>query len=190
MNKTDTRLFIFAGPSGTGKTTIVRHLLNKFPSLSFSVSATTRTQRKGERHGVDYYFLSNEEFQKRINNNEFIEWEEVYEETYYGSLKSEVERLSEQGKHVVFDIDVVGGVNIKKMFGGRAVAVFIQPPSIDHLRKRLEARSTETAESLQRRIAKAQSELTFAPKFDHIVVNDDINTALTEAERIVEENIT
>ncbi|HAH23983.1 MAG TPA: guanylate kinase [Prolixibacteraceae bacterium] len=176
------KLIIFSAPSGAGKTTIVRHLLTQDLNLEFSISATSRAKRHTETDGKDYYFLSEEEFRSKIDNNEFLEWEEVYPGTYYGTLKSEVERIRESGKNVLFDIDVVGGCNIKKYYGDEALAVFVQPPSVDELRKRLVFRSTDAMEVIEKRVAKAEFELTFAPQFDCIIVNDDLAKAFEEAE--------
>ncbi|MBL7884098.1 MAG: guanylate kinase [Bacteroidia bacterium] len=181
------KLIIFSAPSGAGKTTIVHHLLKVFPDLEFSVSACSREMRKGEEFGVDYYFLSVEEFKERIANNEFIEWEEVYKDNFYGTLKSEIERIWKKGKHVIFDVDVIGGLNLKKQFGKQALAVFVMPPSIDHLEKRLKSRETETPESIARRIGKAEEELKTANQFDKIVLNDNLENAFEQAERLVED---
>lgn len=179
------KLIIFSAPSGAGKTTIVRHLVNKGFDLEFSVSATSREARHNETHGKDYYFLSPEEFTGKVENDEFLEWEEVYEGIRYGTLKSEVERIRNNGKNVIFDVDVVGGLNIKKYFGDQALAVFVQPPSVEELRTRLKARSTESDEKIAMRIAKAEHELSFAPQFDVVIVNDKLEDAFVEAERII-----
>ncbi len=179
------KLVIFSAPSGSGKTTIVKHLLSLDLGLEFSVSATSRPLRGNEINGKDYYFLSIEEFKKKIENNEFLEWEEVYEGKFYGTLKSEVERIRNKGNHVVFDVDVVGGCDIKKYFGNEALAVFVQPPSINELRNRLIARGTDTPEVIESRIAKAEYELTFAPQFDVILVNDNLEKSLAEAEKLM-----
>lgn len=181
------KLIIFSAPSGAGKTTIVRHLLEKNLNLEFSISATSRAPRHNEIHGKDYYFLSEEEFKKKIKNNEFLEWEEVYKGVYYGSLKSEVERIRNLGKNVIFDVDVVGGLNIKKFYGDVALAVFVQPPSVEELRNRLKNRSTETEEKIQMRIAKAEHELSFAKKFDKLINNNDLMQACREAEELIRE---
>lgn len=180
------KAIIFSAPSGAGKTTIVRHLMG-LPGLhlAFSVSATTRAKRDYEKDGVDYYFISAEEFLQRARNGEFIEWEEVYSGQYYGTLKSEIERIWNRGEHVIFDLDVVGGLNLKKILGDRALAVFVKPPSIDALVQRLEDRSTETPEKIAQRVAKAHQEMEYEPRFDTIVVNDDLTTALREAEACV-----
>jgi len=179
------KLIIFSAPSGAGKTTIVRHLLKKNLNLEFSVSATSRAPRHNETHGKDYYFLSAEEFKKKITNGEFLEWEEVYKGVYYGSLKSEVERIRNHGKNVIFDVDVVGGLDIKKIYGDEALAIFVQPPSVDELRIRLQNRSTETEEKIQMRIAKAEQELSFASEFDVIITNNDLTQACKEAENLI-----
>lgn len=179
------KLVIFSAPSGSGKTTIVKHLLSLNLGLEFSVSATSRPLRGTEIDGKDYYFLTVEEFKKKIVNDEFLEWEEVYEGKFYGTLKSEVERIRNKGNHVIFDVDVVGGCDIKKYFGNEALAVFVQPPSINELRNRLIARGTDTPEVIESRVAKAEYELTFAPQFDVILVNDNLEKALAEAEKIM-----
>lgn len=179
------KLIIFSAPSGAGKTTIVRHLLEKNLNLEFSVSATSRAPRHTETHGKDYYFLSTEEFKKKIRNGEFLEWEEVYNGIYYGSLKSEVERIRNQGKNVIFDVDVVGGLDIKKIYGDEALSIFVQPPSVEELRNRLISRSTETEEKIQMRIAKAEQELSFAGRFDKIVINNDLEQACHETEKFI-----
>jgi guanylate kinase len=179
------KLIIFSAPSGAGKTTIVRHLLGKNFDLEFSISATSREARHTETHGKDYYFLSTEDFINKVENDEFLEWEEVYKGTSYGTLKSEVERIRNSGKHVIFDVDVVGGLNIKKYYGDEALAVFVQPPSVEELRARLKARSTESEEKIAMRIAKAEHELSFASKFDVVIVNDELEKAFAEAEKVI-----
>jgi guanylate kinase len=179
------KLVIFSAPSGAGKTTIVKHLLQKDFGLEFSVSATSRQPRPGEVHGKDYYFLTAEEFRKKIESGEFLEWEEVYEGIFYGTLKNEVERIRDAGKHVIFDVDVVGGLNIKKYYGNEALAVFVQPPSVEELKNRLRNRSTESEEKINMRISKAEKELEFAGRFDVIIVNNELPKALKEAERVV-----
>ena len=179
------KLIIFSAPSGAGKTTIVRHLLDQNLNLEFSISATSRGKRHTETDGKDYYFLTPEEFRSKIENNEFVEWEEVYAGTYYGTLKSEVERIRSVGKNVIFDVDVVGGCNIKKFYGDEALAVFVQPPSVDELRKRLVSRSTDAPEVIEKRVAKAEYELSFANQFDCIIVNEDLAKAFEEAERCI-----
>ncbi len=181
------KLIIFSAPSGAGKTTIVRHLLKKNLNLEFSISATSRLARPNETQGKDYYFLTDVDFKRKVSNDEFLEWEEVYEGISYGTLKSEVERILNLGKNVIFDVDVVGGLNIKKYFGDEALAVFVQPPSVEELRKRLTARSTESEEKIAVRIAKAEHEMTFAQQFDLIIVNDNLAKALVEIERVVRE---
>lgn len=181
------KLIIFSAPSGAGKTTIVRHLLSQNLGLEFSISATSRAMRHTETNGKDYYFLSAEEFKAKIDNNEFLEWEEVYAGTFYGTLKSEVERIRNNGKHVVFDVDVVGGCNIKKYYGSEALAVFVQPPSVEELRNRLISRSTDAPEVIEKRVAKAEYELTFADQFDVIITNDELEKALAQAEQVIRE---
>ncbi|WP_340113470.1 guanylate kinase [Maribellus mangrovi] len=181
------KLIIFSAPSGAGKTTIVRHLLSRGFDLEFSISATSREARHTETHGKDYYFLSAEEFSRKVDNDEFLEWEEVYKGTSYGTLKNEVERIRNKGKHVIFDVDVVGGLNIKKYYGKEALAVFVQPPSVEELRNRLTGRSTETEEKIAMRVAKAEHELSFAKQFDVVIVNDDLEKAFAEAEKVLSE---
>jgi guanylate kinase len=176
------KLIIFSAPSGAGKTTIVRHLLGKDLNLEFSISATSRGKRHTETDGKDYYFLTPEDFRSKIEKDEFLEWEEVYPGTFYGTLKSEIERIRKAGKNVIFDVDVVGGSNMKKYFGDEALAVFVQPPSVDELRNRLISRSTDAPEVIEKRVAKAEYELTFANQFDVIVVNEDLEKAFIEAE--------
>jgi guanylate kinase len=185
----DTRkLIVFSAPSGSGKTTIVRHLLNATDlPLSFSISATTRKPRPGEVDGIDYYFLSVEAFKKRIADEAFVEWEEVYAGVFYGTLKSEIERIWKANKTVVFDIDVEGGISIKRYFGDQALTIFVQPPSLDDLRKRLEERKTEGPEQLKTRVNKASQELQRAPEFDIILINYQLKAALVKAEQIVEQ---
>ena len=182
----DTRkLIVFSAPSGSGKTTIVRHLLNATDlPVAFSISATTREPRPGEVDGKEYYFLSVEAFKKRIAEEAFVEWEEVYEGVFYGTLKSEIERIWNAGKSVVFDIDVEGGISIKRHFGDQALTIFVQPPSIDDLRKRLEERKTEGPEQLETRVSKASKELQRAQEFDTILINDQLEEALVKAEKI------
>jgi guanylate kinase len=182
---TEGKLVIFSAPSGAGKTTIVRHLLSRGLNFGFSVSATTRQPRGTEQNGKDYYFLSVEEFKDRINRDEFLEWEEVYPGCFYGSLKSEVDRICKNGQNILFDVDVVGGSNIKKFYGEKALAVFIQPPSIKELENRLISRSTDCMEVIKQRIAKAEYELTFVNLFDIVIINDQLKDALQEAEEKV-----
>lgn len=176
------KLILFCGPSGSGKTTIVHHLLKKFPMMRFSVSATTRPKRENETDGIDYHFLSPEEFRAKISNNEFLEWEEVYKDRYYGSLKSEVDRILNEGNIALFDIDVVGGLNIRKNYGRQLLDVFVMPPSVDELHKRLVARATEDEESLRKRLDKAEEEMHAAFQFNHVIVNVDLQKAIQEAE--------
>ncbi|MFP4089152.1 MAG: guanylate kinase [Cyclobacteriaceae bacterium] len=178
------KAFIFSAPSGSGKTTIVRHLLNTFPSLSFSVSACTRPQRPQEIDGRDYYFMSPDEFRQKISEDAFVEWEEVYEGKYYGTLKSEIERIWSQGKHVIFDVDVRGGASLKKYFGNRALAVFVRVPDLEVLRNRLMERKTESEDSFRQRIAKAAYELTYEKEFDVSLVNNQLEDTLKEAEQL------
>ena len=182
MNK----VIIFSAPSGSGKTTLVKHCLQKFPQLQFSVSATTRALRGEEIHGKDYFFLSVEEFKKLISEDAFVEFEEVYTDKFYGTLKSEVERTWSEGKVVIFDVDVVGGVNLKKIFGEKALSIFIAPPSIDELERRLISRATDDLETIKTRVAKAKHEMSYAEDFDVIVVNDDLEISKKEIERLVE----
>ncbi|MCX6240040.1 MAG: guanylate kinase [Bacteroidia bacterium] len=176
------KLVIFSAPSGAGKTTIVRHLLSLNLNFGFSVSATTRKPRGTEQNGKDYYFISTEEFRNKINRDEFLEWEEVYPGCFYGTLKSEVNRICKNGQNILFDVDVVGGSNIKKYYGEKALAVFIQPPSLIELENRLLARSTDCPEMIRERIAKAEHELTYVNLFDIIIINDQLENALQEAE--------
>ena len=187
MNKG--KLIIFSAPSGAGKTTIVKHLLGQDFGLEFSISATSRAPRHTETPGVDYYFLSPEEFEQKVKAGEFLEWEEVYPGTCYGTLKAEVERIRETGKHVIFDVDVVGGTNIKKFYGDEALAVFVQPPSIGELRKRLLGRSTDPLDVIEKRVDKAAYELTFAPHFDVILVSEELSLTLANADRLVSDFI-
>ncbi len=184
------KLFVFSAPSGSGKTTIVRHLLaqERF-NLEFSISATSRDPRGEEKDGIDYYFISRDEFIQKIKSEEFLEWEEVYTENFYGTLKTEVERIWSEGKHVIFDIDVAGGLRIKKKFPEETLAVFVKPPSVDELKRRLKERKTESEDKINMRIAKASVELATAPQFDTIIKNYDLNTALQEAEDLVSDFI-
>ncbi|GIV29380.1 MAG: guanylate kinase [Bacteroidia bacterium] len=178
------KLIVFSGPSGSGKTTIVQALLNKYPHVfGFSVSATTRPMRKGEIHGKHYYFISKEEFQNKIDNNEFIEWEQVYEGLYYGTLKSEIERLHQLKKHVLFDIDVEGGLNIKKLYPDKTLTIFVMPPDIEELKKRLKARQTENEENFNKRVNKATREIEKSKLFDLIIINDNLENAIQQAEQ-------
>lgn len=181
------KLIIFSAPSGSGKTTIVRHLLSKYNNLGFSISACTRDRRgRNEVHGKDYYFLSPDEFKQRIDNNEFVEWEEVYPGGYYGTLKAEIERLWSEGKHVIFDVDVKGGLKLKEYFGDRALAIFVKAPSEDAIKERLMMRGTETEDSLSKRLFKVKFEMSFQDQFDVILVNDHLETALAKAEELLE----
>lgn len=181
------KLIIFSAPSGSGKSTIINYLLTQGLNLAFSISATSRLPRGAERHGVEYFFLSPEEFRRRIANDEFLEYEEVYPDRFYGTLKAEVEKQLAAGLNVVFDVDVVGGCNIKHFYGDRALSVFIQPPSITELRKRLYGRATDTPEVIEGRIAKAEFELAFAPRFDVQIVNDDLEVAKTETLKVLQD---
>ena len=185
------KLIVFSAPSGSGKTTIVRHLLGKEDlNLEFSVSCTTRDPRGEEVHGKDYYFISLEAFKKHIKSEEFVEWEEVYRDNFYGTLKSEVERIWAKGKNVIFDIDVAGGLRIKKKFPTETLAVFVKPPSIDELKIRLKKRSTESDDKINMRIAKASVELATAPQFDIVIKNYDLDTAKEEAYQLVKQFVT
>jgi len=180
------KVVIFSAPSGAGKSTIVNHLLNRFPELEFSISATSRAPRGQEKHGVEYYFYSTEEFRDLIARDSFVEYEEVYAGSFYGTLKSEVERIWAKGHTIIFDIDVQGGVNLKRFFGDKALSVFIQAPSVEILRDRLIGRGTDTEEAIERRVAKAASEMEFADgKFDYVLINDDLQTAKDEAEKVI-----
>ncbi|MEQ9405224.1 MAG: guanylate kinase [Cyclobacteriaceae bacterium] len=176
---------IFCAPSGAGKTTIVRYLLRKIRKLEFSISATTRSPRSNEKDGSDYYFLSSVDFHKKIDSGEILEWQEVYKDTYYGTLRSEVSRIWENGNHVIFDVDVKGGINLKKQFGDQALSVFIKVENLDILKERLEGRNTESKETLNERVAKAIEEMREESNFDVVIVNHDLDVALEEAEEIV-----
>lgn len=177
------KALIFSAPSGSGKTTIVKHLIANNPTLGFSISASTRDKRgRTEENGKDYYFLTPEQFKQKIDNNEFIEWEEVYAGNFYGTLKSEIERIWREGKDVVFDVDVQGGIKLKNYFGDNALSIFVKVPNMDALRARLETRGTESEESLSRRLFKAKFEMTFADKFDVILVNDNLENAFHKAQ--------
>jgi guanylate kinase len=178
---------MFCGPSGSGKTTITQHLLERIPHLGFSISATTRPKRSGEQEGEHYYFLTNEEFRIKIQNGDFVEWEEVYDNVFYGTLRSEIERIWKSGRHVIFDIDVEGGLNIKNRYPENSLAVFVQPPSIEHLRQRLMERATDHPENIERRVSKAVHELRYAPRFDHVIINTDRDKTLVEAEKLIKE---
>lgn len=180
------KLIIVSAPSGSGKSTLVNHLMNNIDNLVFSISATSRQPRGEEKNGKEYYFLSKEAFEDKINNNDFVEWEEVYTGRYYGTLKSEVNRIRKSGKSVIFDVDVVGGVNIKKLYGKEALSIFIKPPSIEELEKRLKNRGTDNQEEISKRIEKAAYELKFENKFDQTIVNDDLSKAKSELVNLVE----
>ncbi len=179
------KALIFSAPSGSGKTTLVHHLLNNNPDLGFSISASTRDKRgRTEQDGKDYHFLSPEEFKEKIDNEEFIEWEEVYAGNFYGTLKTEIEKIWNEGKNVIFDVDVKGGINLKKYFGDKALAIFVKVPSMEVLENRLKERGTESDESLSRRLFKAKFELTFQDKFDVVLVNEELDKSLKEAQRL------
>lgn len=180
------KLIIFSAPSGAGKTTLVKHLLRTRNDLAFSISCATRAPRKGEVDGVDYYFLTPKEFKQKVANNEFVEWEEVYENHYYGTLKSEIERIWGEGKNVIFDIDVMGGINLKKQFHKKALSIFVQPPSLETLAQRLRDRNTDAPEKLEMRIKKATKELEFADNFDIVLINDVLEIAQKQIAEIVE----
>lgn len=183
-------VFIFSAPSGSGKTTILKQIFERFPNLfGFSVSATNRSAREGEVDGRDYYFLSDNQMKEKIENGDFLEWEQVYEGRFYGTLKSELNRIWSEGKVVVFDVDVKGGINIKNMLKDEAFAIFIMPPSVEELRKRLEARNTETAESLQQRLARAEMEISKSDNFDTVILNDDLTLAVNEVEKCIGEQL-
>lgn len=179
------KVIIFSAPSGSGKTTIISRLLKRFPNFEFSISATSRNPRAGEKDGRDYYFLTNESFKAKVANNEFVEWEEVYEGTCYGTLKSEIERIWAKGNIVLFDVDVLGGINLKKIFSDTALSIFVQPPSVEVLEQRLRGRGTETEESLKKRVGRAKMELGHIGEFDTAVVNDDLDDAVNEIETIL-----
>lgn len=179
------KLVIISAPSGAGKTTIVKHLLESGLSLSFSVSATTRLPRGNEKDGVDYFFIALSEFRERIKNNEFVEWEEVYEDILYGTLKSELERIWTSGNHVLFDVDVKGGISLKNIFGDKAISIFIMPPSVEELENRLITRRTENPDKIRMRVDKAREELKLSDKFDVIILNDSLQRAREEAVKIV-----
>jgi guanylate kinase len=179
------KLIIISAPSGAGKTTIVKHLLDSGLNLSFSISATTRKPRENEKNGNDYFFISIDEFRRRLDNDEFVEWQEVYRDIRYGTLKCEMERIWSVGCHVLFDVDVQGGINLKKIFGNRALAVFIMPPSVDELEKRLIKRGTESSEKVRMRVDKAREEILLSDQFDKIIINKDLDTAKKEAYTVV-----
>ena len=181
------KVIIFSAPSGSGKSTIVSHILKLHPEMEFSVSATSRAPRGQERNGIEYHFFTADEFRKMIAEDKFVEYEEVYAGSFYGTLKSEVQRIWDKGHVIIFDVDVKGGVNLKKYFGDKALSVFIQAPSVKELRKRLVARGTDSAEAIAKRVAKASEEMTYADKFDYILVNDDLQKAYAEAEKVVDD---
>jgi len=186
MEKEKGKLIVFSAPSGSGKTTIVHHLLEqKNLNLDFSISATSREKRGQELNGKDYYFISLEAFKKHIDQDDFVEWEEVYSNNFYGTLKSEVQRIWSEGKHAIFDIDVIGGLRIKEKFPEKTLAVFVKTPTIEIMEKRLRSRQTDSEEKIQERLAKAQKEMSYAKEFDIILVNDDLDTAKKEAEELV-----
>lgn len=181
------KIILFCGPSGSGKTTISQYLLKNNSNLCFSVSATTREKRDNEKDGEDYYFISKQEFQKKITNKEFIEWEEVYQGIFYGTLKSEIDRIWGMNKSAIFDVDVMGGLNIKSQYGDKALAVFVMPPSIEILRERLIARKSETPDSLEKRIAKATTEMGYADQYERIIINDDLEESCRNAQQMLNE---
>ena len=181
------KVLIFSAPSGSGKSTIVNHILGLHPEIEFSISATSRPPRGQEKDGVEYYFLSVEDFRSRIEADKFVEYEQVYEGRYYGTLKSEVQRIWDKGHVIIFDVDVKGGVNLKKYFGDKALSVFIQAPSVEELHRRLIARGTDTPEAIAERVAKAAEEMTYAPKFDVVLINDNLDKAYAEAEKMVDD---
>ncbi|GEO09404.1 guanylate kinase [Segetibacter aerophilus] len=181
------KLIIITAPSGAGKTSITRYLLNKYPKLAFSISAATRPPRGKEKNGVDYYFLSLEEFQEKIKANEFIEWEMVYEGKYYGTLKSELERIWTEGKTPILDIDVKGAIHVQRQYPSNTLTIFVQPPSVEELKKRLEGRGTETPENIATRLNKASYEMSFNHSFDKVIVNDDLSHACTKTEEAIKQ---
>ena len=181
MNK----VIIFSAPSGSGKTTLVKHCLEQFPELAFSISCTTRNPRGTEQNGIDYYFITPDEFREKISENAFVEYEEVYTDKYYGTLKSEVERIWKEGKVVIFDVDVKGGIRLKEIFGDKALSIFVMPPSIAELEQRLIKRNTDCAETIKTRVEKAGEEMTYQKHFDKIIVNTDLDTAKAEVEKII-----
>lgn len=180
------KAILFSAPSGSGKTTIIKRLLQYFDCFEFSISATSRKPREGERDGIDYYFLSPEDFERRVQAGDFLEWEEVYAGTRYGTLKSEIDRIAERGKVVIFDVDVNGGLNIKRFFGDSAMAIFVMPPSIEVLEQRLRQRGTESEESIQKRLGRSARELDEASRFDKTIVNDDLDRAVAETKAVIE----
>ena len=181
----DRKVIIFSAPSGSGKSTIVNHILGLYPELEFSISATSRAPRGNVQNGREYYFFPADEFRKMISGEKFVEYEEVYPGSWYGTLKSEVERIWDKGHVIIFDIDVKGGVNLKRIFGDRALSIFIRTKSVEELRLRLEHRGTDSPEAIERRVAKAEEEMTYADRFDYILVNDDLQEAFAEADKVV-----
>jgi guanylate kinase len=182
----ENKLIIFSAPSGSGKTTIVHQLMEKYPWLEFSVSATSRAPRGAEQNGKDYHFLSADEFEAAISEDKFVEWEEVYNGTCYGTLRSEMERIWQKGNTIIFDVDVMGGINLKRIFGDDACSIFIMPPSVEELRRRLVCRATDSEDVIEKRIAKAEFELSKSEFFDHVVINDDLAEAVAETRHIIE----
>ncbi len=179
------KLIIISAPSGAGKTTIVNELIKDFDNIEFSVSATTRYAREGERNGVDYYFMEEDEFKKRIENDEFVEYEQVYHNQYYGTLKTELQRIWDKGHHVVFDVDVIGGLNIRKKYPGNSLAIFIMPPSVEELEIRLVKRARDDDRSIRQRMSKARHELTYAHSFDEVIVNNNLKQAVQETKDVI-----
>lgn len=184
-NKKQGKLIVLVAPSGSGKTTIAKRMLSTFPKVKFSISATTRKPREGEKNGADYFYLSNTAFKNKIDEGKFVEWEKFYDGTHYGTLHSEVDKMMEKGYFPLLDIEVKGATNIKRLYGDQCVTIFIQPPSLDELKKRLVKRGTETKESLQKRLTRAEKELKYADKFDYIVINDNLDQACKEVESIL-----
>ena len=182
----NSKVIIFSAPSGSGKTTLVKHALEVFGELQFSISCTTRPPRGSEMHAVDYHFLTPDEFRQKISENAFVEFEEVYTDKYYGTLKSEVEKIWSQGKVVIFDVDVKGGISLKKYFGEQALSIFIEPPSVEELERRLISRGTDDTETIKIRVAKAEEEMSYAREFDQIVINSDLNKAKKEIESLIQ----
>lgn len=183
------KLFIFSAPSGSGKTTIVKNLVKKNLGLEFSISATSRPKRDNEIDKKDYYFITAEDFKEKIQGNDFVEWEEVYDNRFYGTLKTELERIWNQGKHVIFDVDVIGGLNIKKKYQDKALSIFVMPPSVEELAKRLNIRSSDSSKDIEVRLKKAKEELSYAEKFDLIIVNNELKKAISESEKAIKEFI-